>query len=435
MPAVKTIRSRTVALPATNIDTDQIIPARFLTSTSKAGFGKHLFADWRYDAAGNPKPDFVLNRPEAKGAAILVAGRNIGCGSSREHAPWALQDFGFQAVVSTEFADIFRTNCLKNGLLPVVVDEQTHAWLLANPGVEVSIDVESTTLTLPDGTQVKFPLEGFARFCLLNGVDELGFLLSQNAAIERLRAKPPMKAHNCGHRGRWHRSRSRRRRRSRARTDRQAIRPRIRARRSAVRRHRHRPHRRSAAAAHARHLPRGRRRVVRRHRRPEVGSVGAGAPRAGTAAPAPRARRVRQPAAHQAAPGAARRLGAQAGNSRRRGPGVRARTHRRHLLRRQDPHPDAGHGSLQLLRQRNRAHHARRRPPRHAAAQEDRLHRQVQRARDLATVARGRLARRSFGISRGGPRAHAGRLRRHAPAEAPARLRRACSPRTCSATS
>jgi 3-isopropylmalate/(R)-2-methylmalate dehydratase small subunit len=183
MPGVKQIRSRTVALPATNIDTDQIIPARFLTSTSKAGFGKHLFADWRYDAEGNPKADFVLNRPEAQGAAILVAGRNIGCGSSREHAPWALQDFGFAAVISTEFADIFRTNCLKNSLLPVVVDEATHAWLLANPGVEVSIDVESTTLTLPDGTRVLFPLEGFARYCLLNGIDELGYLLAQNDAI------------------------------------------------------------------------------------------------------------------------------------------------------------------------------------------------------------------------------------------------------------
>jgi len=183
MPAVTQIRSRTVALPATNIDTDQIIPARFLTSTSKAGFGKHLFADWRYDINGNPKPDFALNKPDARGAAILVAGRNIGCGSSREHAPWALQDFGFAAVVSTEFADIFRTNCLKNGLLPVLLDEKTHAWLLANPNVEVSIDVASTTLTLPDGTQVNFPLEGFARYCLLNGVDELGFLLSKNEAI------------------------------------------------------------------------------------------------------------------------------------------------------------------------------------------------------------------------------------------------------------
>jgi 3-isopropylmalate/(R)-2-methylmalate dehydratase small subunit len=183
MPAVTQIRSRTVALPATNIDTDQIIPARFLTATSKTGFGKHLFADWRYDAAGNPRPDFPLNRPEAKGAAILVAGRNIGCGSSREHAPWALQDFGFAAVISTEFADIFRTNCLKNGLLPVVVDEHTHTWLLENANVEVGIDVASCTLSLPNGAQVKFPLEGFARFCLLNGVDELGFLLTQNDAI------------------------------------------------------------------------------------------------------------------------------------------------------------------------------------------------------------------------------------------------------------
>jgi len=183
MPGVRQIRSRTVALPATNIDTDQIIPARFLTSTSKAGFGKHLFADWRYDADGNPKADFALNREEARGAAILVAGRNIGCGSSREHAAWALLDFGFQAVISTEFADIFRTNSLKNSLLPVVVDEKTHAWLLAHPDAEISIDVENTTLTLPDGTQVKFPLEGFARYCLLNGIDELGFLLSQNAAI------------------------------------------------------------------------------------------------------------------------------------------------------------------------------------------------------------------------------------------------------------
>ena len=183
MPAVKTIRARTVVLPVTNIDTDQIIPARFLTATSKAGFGKHLFADWRYDAAGNPKPEFVLNQPQSKGARILVAGRNLGCGSSREHAPWALQDYGFDAVISTEFADIFRTNCLKNGLLPLLVDEKTHAWLLANPGAELDIDIETTTLKLPDGTAVKFPLEGFAKYCLLNGVDELGFLLSKSDAI------------------------------------------------------------------------------------------------------------------------------------------------------------------------------------------------------------------------------------------------------------
>ena len=185
MPAVKTIRSRTVVIPTSNIDTDQIIPARFLTSTSRAGFGKNLFADWRYDAAGNPKADFPLNKPEAEGAHILVAGRNIGCGSSREHAAWALQDFGIAAVISTEFADIFRTNSLKNGLVPVLVDEKTHAWLLANPQAEVGIDVEQSTLTLPDGTSVKFPLEGFARYCLLNGVDELGYLLSKGDSISK----------------------------------------------------------------------------------------------------------------------------------------------------------------------------------------------------------------------------------------------------------
>ena len=184
MPPVTKISSRTVVIPSTNIDTDQIIPARFLTSTTKAGFGKHLFADWRYDAAGNPKADFVLNTPAAQGARILVAGRNIGCGSSREHAPWALLDFGFEAVISTEFADIFRTNSLKNGLLPVVVDEQTHAWLISNPGAEINIDIAAGALTLPDGTVAKFPLEGFARYCLLNGVDELGFLLSKDAAIK-----------------------------------------------------------------------------------------------------------------------------------------------------------------------------------------------------------------------------------------------------------
>ena len=185
MPAVKTIQSRTVVIPATNIDTDQIIPARFLTSTSRAGFGKHLFSDWRYDAAGHPKPEFALNKPEAQGARILVAGRNIGCGSSREHAAWALMDYGIQAVISTEFADIFRTNSLKNGLVPVLVDEKTHAWLLANPQAEVSVDVEHSTLALPDGTTVKFPLEGFARYCLLNGTDEMGFLLRQADTITK----------------------------------------------------------------------------------------------------------------------------------------------------------------------------------------------------------------------------------------------------------
>ena len=184
MKAVQLLRSKTVVLPASNIDTDQIIPARFLTTTTRDGLGKSLFADWRYDAAGASRPDFVLNRPEAKGCQILVAGNNFGCGSSREHAPWALLDYGLQAVVSTEIADIFRNNSLKNGFLPVVVDETTSQWLLAHPGAEVSIDVASTTLTLPTGVSVKFPLEAFARYCLLNGVDELGFLLERRGQIE-----------------------------------------------------------------------------------------------------------------------------------------------------------------------------------------------------------------------------------------------------------
>lgn len=188
MQPIRIIRSRTVVLPSSNIDTDQIIPGRFLTTTTKEGLGEQLFADWRYDEAGKPKPDFVLNQPAAKGCQVLVAGRNIGCGSSREHAPWALLDYGFRAVVSTEIADIFRNNSLKNGLLPVVVDETTHQWLLANPGAEVTIDLESCTLTLPNGMAVKFPAEAFARYCLLNGVDELGYLLSKDreiAAFER----------------------------------------------------------------------------------------------------------------------------------------------------------------------------------------------------------------------------------------------------------
>jgi len=185
MQPIRTFSSRTVVLPYTNIDTDQIIPARFLTTTTKEGLGRHAFTDWRYDANGAPKPDFVLNRPEAAGCAILVAGRNFGCGSSREHAPWALLDCGFRAVVSTEIADIFRNNSLKNGLLPIVVDEQTHAWLLQNPGVSLQIDLQASTLTLPDGTAVQFPIEAFTRYCLLNGVDELGFLLQQGDAITR----------------------------------------------------------------------------------------------------------------------------------------------------------------------------------------------------------------------------------------------------------
>ena len=183
MEKVTSITSRTVVLPVENVDTDQIIPARFLKATSKVGLGSKLFADWRFAADGAPKSDFVLNQPAAAGAAVLVAGDNIGCGSSREHAPWALYDYGFRAVISTSIADIFRNNSLKNGLVPIVVDAATHAKLLAAPGTEVTVSVADQTLSLPDGTRTKFPIDPFARYCLLNGVDELEFLLSQADAI------------------------------------------------------------------------------------------------------------------------------------------------------------------------------------------------------------------------------------------------------------
>jgi len=183
MEAFTTITSRTVVLPRTDIDTDQIIPARFLRTTSREGLGKQLFSDWRYLADGQPNPDFELNKPEAVGCSVLVGGRNFGCGSSREHAPWALLDFGIRAVISTEFADIFRSNALKNGLVPVIVDEATHAWLIANPGVEVTVDLASSSVKLPGGKSVTFPIEPFARFCLMNGVDQLGYLLSKNTEI------------------------------------------------------------------------------------------------------------------------------------------------------------------------------------------------------------------------------------------------------------
>jgi 3-isopropylmalate/(R)-2-methylmalate dehydratase small subunit len=185
---VTRIHSKTVAIPSSNIDTDQIIPARFLTTTTKTGLGSQLFADWRYRADGSPDPEFALNHTEAHGAQVLVAGRNFGCGSSREHAPWALLDFGFRAVISTEIADIFRGNSLKNGLLPIVVDEQISQWLLDHPGALVDIDVASTRLTLPTGASVTFPLEAFARHCLLNGIDELGYLRSRLGDIERYEA-------------------------------------------------------------------------------------------------------------------------------------------------------------------------------------------------------------------------------------------------------
>jgi 3-isopropylmalate/(R)-2-methylmalate dehydratase small subunit len=176
-----TLTSRVVPLPINDIDTDQIIPARFLKTTDKAGLGANLFADWRYTADGSPKQDFVLNHPQSHGAAILLAGDNFGCGSSREHAPWALIGFGFRAVISTSFADIFRNNALKNGLLPIVVDAPTHRALFdliaEVPDAQLSIDLASQTITLPSSQTVTFPIDGFSKTCLLNGVDELGYIM------------------------------------------------------------------------------------------------------------------------------------------------------------------------------------------------------------------------------------------------------------------
>ena len=179
MQPLQRVHSKTVVIASTNVDTDQIIPARFLTTTTKEGLGKQLFADWRYLADGSPNPDFALNRPEATGCQVLVAGRNFGCGSSREHAPWALMDYGIRAVISTEIADIFKNNSLKNGLLPITVDESTASWLLSHPGADIDIDLTASRLTLPTGVSVTFPIEAFARHCLLNGIDELGYLRSK----------------------------------------------------------------------------------------------------------------------------------------------------------------------------------------------------------------------------------------------------------------
>jgi 3-isopropylmalate/(R)-2-methylmalate dehydratase small subunit len=185
--------SRLVPLAANNIDTDQIIPARFLKTTSKQGLDKQLFCDWRYDEQGNPKPDFILNQPQAQGAEILLAGDNFGCGSSREHAPWALTQFGFRAVISTSFADIFKGNSLKNSLLPIVVPADVHANLFAmvasDPGVKVTVDLAAQKLMLPDGRAVEFPVDPFSKHCLLEGVDELGYIMKNEAAIAAFEAQ------------------------------------------------------------------------------------------------------------------------------------------------------------------------------------------------------------------------------------------------------
>ena len=187
MEPISTFTSRTVVLPVENVDTDQIIPARFLKATSKVGLGQKLFADWRFDAAGQPKADFVLNRPEAAGASILVAGDNFGCGSSREHAPWALLDFGIRCVISTSFADIFYNNCFKNGILPIVVSPGDLAKLMddAKRGANatLSVDLEAQEIRGPDGGVIRFEIDPFRKHCLLNGLDDIGLTLEKSAHI------------------------------------------------------------------------------------------------------------------------------------------------------------------------------------------------------------------------------------------------------------
>ncbi len=187
MEPITTFTARMLALENENIDTDQIIPARFLKITDKAALGQYLFNDWRYDAAGNPRPDFILNRPDAAGRQVLVAGNNFGCGSSREHAPWALRGYGFRAVISTSFADIFFNNALKNGLLPIALEPDAHRRVMAaalnDPQAEITIDLAHQRVTLNDGRSFEFPIDAFSKYCLLNGVDELGYLLSHDADI------------------------------------------------------------------------------------------------------------------------------------------------------------------------------------------------------------------------------------------------------------
>jgi len=187
MEPIKSFTSTIVALPIQDIDTDQIIPARWLKVTDKSGLADGLFYAWRYNADGSPKPDFVLNRPDVQGAQILIAGNNFGCGSSREHAVWALQGYGFKAVISTYFASIFNNNALKNGLLPIVVDQETYYQLVSlfdeDPTASVTVDLANQLLILPGGQQVSFPIDSFAKHCLINGVDQLGFLQAEEPAI------------------------------------------------------------------------------------------------------------------------------------------------------------------------------------------------------------------------------------------------------------
>lgn len=182
MAEFTTLTSRMVPLPVENIDTDQIIPARFLKATDKNGMGEALFADWRYNPDGSPRPEFVLNDPKHQGAQILLTGDNFGCGSSREHAPWALTGYGFRAVISTSFADIFHNNSLKNGLLPIIVDAETLKSLFdlveEAPGAEIAVDLEVQTVVFPDGSTVSFPIDPFSKTCLLKGVDQLGYIMS-----------------------------------------------------------------------------------------------------------------------------------------------------------------------------------------------------------------------------------------------------------------
>ena len=198
MEKLTQIQGSIVSIPVNDIDTDQIIPARFLKVTDKEGLGKAAFCDWRYmEDSETPNPDFILNNPAYQGATVLVAGDNFGCGSSREHAPWALMGAGFKAVISTDFADIFRNNALKNGLLPIIVDADTQQQLFSlaeeDPSTTVSVDVETQTLTLPDGRAVDFPLDGFSKYCLLNGVDQLGYLLALDDEVGTFESRNPQR--------------------------------------------------------------------------------------------------------------------------------------------------------------------------------------------------------------------------------------------------